>query len=140
MSDTNGAKERIAPGSAKGRGVIYRDLSYQIVSCAFEVHRILGPGFAEKIYEQALVREFSDRKISCERQKKVDVFYKGLQVGEYFLDTVVEGKVVVELKAAPEILPVHCAQALSYLKASGLRLAIVLNFGGSKLAQKRIAF
>jgi GxxExxY protein len=98
-----------------------------------EVHRLCGPGFSEKIYEEALARELSLRGIAFERQKKLAVSYKGSEIGEYFLDLVVEEKIIVELKAVPEILPLHCAQALSYLKASGLRLAIVVNFGGMKL-------
>ena len=124
--------------TAKDESIIHKDLSYRILSCAFEVHRVLGPGFSEKIYEEALAREFSEQAIPFERQKKLTVAYKGEQVGEYFLDMVVDEKVVVELKAVPEILPLHCAQALSYLKASGLQLAIVLNFGGKKVTQKRV--
>ena len=103
-----------------------------------EVHRRLGPGFNEKIYELALTHEFELQGIPYERQRKVDVYYKDLQVGEYALDLVVDGKVVVELKAVPEILPLHCAQALAYLRASGLKLAIVLNFGELKMTQKRV--
>jgi len=103
-----------------------------------EVHRSLGPGFSEKIYEEAIAREFSERSIPFERQKKLDVLYKGWKVGEYFLDMVVDEKVILEFKAVPEILPLHCAQAKSYLKAAGLRLAIIVNFGGVRLIQKRI--
>jgi GxxExxY protein len=103
-----------------------------------EVHRVLGPGFSEKIYEEALAREFDVRKIPFARQMKLDVPYKNWLVGEYFLDMVVDDKVILELKAVPVILPLHCAQALSYLKVARLRLAIVLNFGAVKLTQKRI--
>ena len=117
---------------------VHADLSYRIMSSAFEVHNQLGPGYAEKIYECALAQELTARAIPLERQKKVEVSYKGVMVGEYFLDMVVGGEVVLELKAAAEILPIHCAQALSYLKASGLRLAIVINFGATKVTQKRV--
>jgi len=103
-----------------------------------EVHRALGPGFSEKVYEEALAREFCARKIAHARQKKFAVYYKGWLVGEYVLDMVVDDKIIVELKAVPEILPLHCAQALSYLKAANLRLAIVLNFGGLRLTQRRV--
>lgn len=118
--------------------IIHGQLSYRIISCAMEVHRILGPGFSEKIYEEALAREFGARKIAYVRQMKLEVSYKDWLIGEYFLDMVVDDKVILELKAVPVILPLHCAQALSYLKVAKLRLGIVLNFGAVKLTQKRI--
>ena len=118
--------------------VVHADLSYRIMSAAFEVHRLLGPGYAERIYEQALAREFEERDIAYERQKQIEIEYKGSVVGEYFLDMAVEDSVVLELKATPEITALHCAQALSYLKASGMRLAIVINFGARSVQNKRI--
>jgi len=118
--------------------VVHADLSYRIMSAAFDVHRVLGPGYAERIYEQALAREFEERGIAYERQKRIEIEYKGLVVGEYFLDMVVEDSIVLELKATPEITALYCAQALSYLKASGMRLAIVINFGARSVKNKRI--
>ncbi len=100
-----------------------------VVDAAIEVHRHLGPAFAESVYENALSRELMMRGVVFERQVVVPVHYKDGWVGEGRIDMVVAGVLVAELKALPEIATVHVCQALSYLKATGLRLALVLNFG-----------
>ncbi|HEX8794477.1 MAG TPA: GxxExxY protein [Polyangiaceae bacterium] len=100
-----------------------------VVDAAIEVHRHLGPAFAESVYENALSRELMMRGVVFERQVVVPVHYKDAWVGEGRIDMVVAGVLVAELKALPEIAAVHVCQALSYLKATGLRLALVLNFG-----------
>ena len=103
-----------------------------------EVHRILGPGFLESVYEAALAHELTLRSIPFEQQKRLPVQYKGQPVGTYVADLVVDDKIVVELKAVSKLTPAHEAQAHNYLAATGLRLALLLNFGAPSLQQKRI--
>ena len=96
------------------------DITGKIIGSAIEVHRILGPGLLESIYEEALSHEFRLRGISFERQKEIDVQYKGIVIKGQRLDLLIEGMVVVELKAVSRLPEVAKAQALSYLKATGL--------------------
>lgn len=100
----------------------------RVIGAAIEVHRHLGPGYLESIYEEALAIEFRLRGIPFERQKPVDVLYKGQAVGEGRLDFLVAGQLVVELKTVDAFAPIHHAQVLSYLKATGLELGLLLNF------------
>ncbi len=102
------------------------------------VHRILGPGFLEAVYEAALAHELTLRGIHFERQKKLPVTYKDQLVGDYVADLVVEEQIILELKAVSALTPAHEAQAHNYLAATGLHLAILLNFGAESLQQKRI--
>jgi len=118
--------------------ILYKELSYEVVGAAMEVHRTLGPGFLEAVYEEALSHEFDLRHIPYERQKRLPVHYKGRLVGDYIADFVVEDKIVLELKGISRLDRVHEAQAHNYLAATGLRLAILLNFGASSLEWKRI--
>jgi GxxExxY protein len=118
--------------------VLHQELSYRTVGAAVEVHCLLGPGFLETIYEQALAHELALRKIPFERQVKLAVMYKELCVGEYRADFVIDGKIILEIKAGSALLPAHSAQALHYLAATGCRLAILLNFGAFRLQMKRI--
>lgn len=106
-----------------------------VIGAALEVHRVLGPGFLESVYEDALAIELELRGISFERQKIVSVSYKGHQIGEGRFDFVVEDSLIVELKAADKLLPVHQAQVLSYLKATGCQLGLLINFHESQLRQ-----
>jgi len=109
------------------------------MEAVFEVHNILGPGFPENIYEESLCKELERRKINYEQQKPIKVLYKGDKVGDYKLDLVIEDKVILELKAISELNEVFEAQLYSYLKATGLKLGILINFGGKKVEYKRIA-
>jgi GxxExxY protein len=118
--------------------ILFKELSYAIVGAAMEVHRVLGPGFLEAVYETALAQEFTLRNIPFERQAPLAVEYKGALIGEYMADFVVDEQVVLELKAVPQFHPAHEAQAHHYLAATGLRLAILLNFGADSLRYKRI--
>jgi GxxExxY protein len=118
--------------------ILFKDLSYKIIGAGMEVHRTLGPGFLEAVYEAALAHELTLRGIPFERQKGLPVTYKGQSVGHYVADFVIDGKVVVELKAVSKLSKVHEAQAHNYLAATGLRLAILVNFGADSLEQKRI--
>jgi GxxExxY protein len=99
-----------------------------LLEAGLEVHRSLGPGFIERIYEEALCHQLTWRSVSFERQKVIQVLYKNMPLGEQRIDLVVGGLVIVELKAVDKILPLHEAQLLSYLKATNLRLGFILNF------------
>ena len=108
-------------------------LTEQIISAAIEVHRILGPGLLESIYEEALCHEFSLRDIPFERQKNIDVVYKNKILKEQRLDLLVFGEVVVEIKSVRKFEDVFTAQVLSYLKCTGLKRGLLINFGERKL-------
>ena len=99
-----------------------------VLSAALEVHRVLGPGFLESVYEGAMAVEFELRGISFERQKPIGVSYKEYAIGEGKLDFFVQNSLIVELKAAERLLPIHQAQLMSYLKATGCRLGLLVNF------------
>ncbi|HKI34892.1 MAG TPA: GxxExxY protein [Gemmataceae bacterium] len=103
-------------------------IAYEVIGAAIEVHRHLGPGFLEKIYERALVYELSLRGIHVEPQKDILVPYKDIQIPGQTLDILVCARVILELKAVSELAPIHQAQLLSYLKATGLRLGLLINF------------
>jgi GxxExxY protein len=103
-------------------------LAHCVIGAALEVHRTLGPGFLEAIYEEALCVELSLRRIPFARQVPIGVDYKGHVVGQARLDLVVDGQLVVELKATECIAPIHVAQVLSYLKAAKLRLGLLITF------------
>jgi GxxExxY protein len=118
--------------------IIYKDISFRIMDAVFEVHKILGPGYSENIYESALAKEFRDRKINHERQKLIEVYYKGEKTGDYRLDMVVDGKIILELKAVSELNEIFKSQLLSYLKATGMKLGILINFGSKEVKFKRL--
>ncbi len=109
------------------------DLAGVVVDAALEVHRHLGPAFLESVYEIALCHELSLRGVPFDRQVVVPVLYKDWLVGEGRADLVVGNRLVVELKAVPSLGPIHLAQILSYLKATGLTLGLLLNFGERRL-------
>lgn len=106
-----------------------------VVDAALEVHRILGPGFLESVYEQALSVELGLRAVRFARQVPVAVAYKSVAIGEARLDLLVAERLVVELKACPSLLPIHLAQVLSYLKASDRSLGLLINFNVPVLRQ-----
>jgi len=118
--------------------LIEADLSERISGCCIQVHRVLGPGFLEKAYEEAVAIEFARVGVKFERQKLVAVFYGGVPVGEHRLDFLVEARVVLELKAGKEIEDVHLAIARSYLKATHSQLALVGNFARPKVEIRRV--
>jgi GxxExxY protein len=103
-------------------------LAKSVIDAAIEVHRQLGPGFLESVYEEALAVELTVREILFERQKSVAVSYKGRVVGDGRIDLLVGGELLVELKAAEALAPIHKAQVISYLKATGLQLGLLINF------------
>jgi GxxExxY protein len=118
--------------------IVYRELSYRVMQAVFEVHKIPGPGFAESIYEEALVCELELRGIPYERQKTITVTYKERVVGTHRLDIIVDGNIIIELKAVSALTDVFKQQTLSYLKATGLRLGILINFGTPRVEYVRI--
>ncbi len=118
--------------------ILYKDLSYALIGAAMEVHNTLGRGFLGAVYQAALAHELTLRGIRFEQQVKLPVYYKGQLVGDYIADFVVEGKIILELKAIAQLAPVHKAQAHNYLVATGLSLAILLNFGATSLERERV--
>jgi GxxExxY protein len=103
-------------------------LSWAVVDAAIEVHRCLGPGFFESVYEEALCLELASRSVPFVRQAVVPIYYKGQTIGEGRLDLLVGGSLVVELKAIELLAPIHTAQVISYLKATGNQLGLLINF------------
>jgi GxxExxY protein len=104
------------------------ELAKAVIGAAIEVHRILGPGYLESVYEEALAVELKLRGIPFERQKSMGVDYKGHAVGEGRLDLLVDGCLIVELKTVESLAPIHSAQVISYLKATQLPLGLLINF------------
>jgi GxxExxY protein len=121
-----------------GADMLYEKLSGAVIGAAIEVHRLLGSGFLESVYEHALAVELAERQIPFERQMTIAVIYKQVQVGEYRADFLIDGKIILEIKATTTVISEHYAQALHYLVATGLRLAMLLNFGSNSLQIKRI--
>ena len=116
----------------------FEKLSNKIIGAAIEVHRVLGPGFLENIYEQALKIEFSGQNLRCDSQKEIKIKYNGIEIGQHRLDMLVENVIIIELKAVKEFADIHFAQLRSYLKATGLKVGLLLNFGKPTLDIKRI--
>jgi GxxExxY protein len=110
-----------------------------VIGRSFAVLNTLGAGFLEKVYENALARELRKAGMNVYQQRAVDVMYDGVVVGSYFADILVENAVVVELKVVKALDPAHTAQGLNYLRATGLPLCLLLNFGNPKLQVKRVA-
>jgi GxxExxY protein len=104
------------------------ELAHRIIGAAIEVHRLPGPGFLESVYEKAIFHELQLRGLKVEKQKEILVPYKDIQIEGQRLDLLVGGRVIVELKAVEAIAPIHQAQLLSYLKATNLRLGLLINF------------
>lgn len=114
----------------------YQDrLSYRIIGAAIEVHKLLGPGLLESVYETALCAEFKLRGISFERQKRVAIIYKGEEVGYYIADLIVENRAIIEVKSVEKLEDVHTAQLLTYLKLTGLSAGLLLNFNEATLSK-----
>ena len=106
----------------------------EIVDAAIFIHKELGPGLLESVYEACLFQELCDRGFNVQRQKPIDIFFKGKPVKEGFrADLIVEAKVLIEIKTVDKIIPVHQAQVLSYLKMTGLRLGYLINFNEALL-------
>ena len=122
------------PGKELGN----KDLTERIIAAAIRVHRELGPGFLESIYEEALAIEFSTAGISFERQKLLPIFYREHLIGEHRLDFLIEQKVILELKAIAGFENIHFATVRSYLKACNINDGLLLNFASPRLTVKRV--
>jgi GxxExxY protein len=114
------------------------DITYAINGAVFEVNRVLGPGFLERVYEKALLVELRMRGLKADSQVPIKVSYKGNPVGEYVADILVEGKIVVELKAVEKLEKQHEAQLLNYLRATGIRVGLLVNMKYPKAEIKRM--
>ena len=117
--------------------IIFKELSYKIIGCAITVHKIVGSGFLENVYEQSLCIELKLRNIPFTRQKMYSIFYKNYNVGTYITDIVVDNKVIVELKSVPYINRNMEAQLLNYLHVSNIRVGYVINFRNTRIEFKR---
>jgi GxxExxY protein len=113
------------------------DLTYKIRGAIFEVNRVLGYGFLEKVYETALMIELQDRGLKAENQVPITVEYKNRIVGEYFADIVVENEIILELKAVESLEKIHEAQILNYLKATDFKVGLLVNFTHPKAVIRR---
>lgn len=113
------------------------DLTYKINGAIYEVNRVLGSGFLEKVYENALIEELKDIGLKAENQVPINVRYKGKDVGEYYADIIVENTVIIELKAIDSLQKIHEAQLLNYLKATDCEIGLLVNFTHPKAEIKR---
>ena len=113
------------------------DLTYQINGAVYEVNKELGPGFLEKVYENALLLELRDRGLKVENQVPIAVKYKNRVVGNYYADIIVDGRVILEIKVVETLLRIHTAQLLNYLKATGYHLGLLINFTDPKAEIRR---
>src|SRR5687767_3526927 len=118
-------------------GYDFNDVTGRIIGAGIEVHKTLGPGFQEMIYQRALVVEFTARGLSFVREALIPVYYKGREIGKRRADFLVED-CIVEIKALSAFLPENYVQALSYIKASGYRLGLLLNFGATQVEIRRL--
>jgi GxxExxY protein len=116
----------------------FEELSSRILAAAIDVHKSLGPGFLETIYQKAMEVALAHRGIAFDRQKDIHVFFEGEDVGLQRLDRIVAEQVIVELKAVATLADIHYAQLRSYLRATGLHVGLLLNFNSSTLIVKRV--
>lgn len=116
----------------------HSELTGKIIGCAMEVHKILGNGFQEVIYQRALAKEMSLQGLSFSREHEMQIFYKGDEIGTRRVDFFVEEIIMVEIKAVVQLEDVHLAQAINYLEAYGLEIGLLINFGNTSLQFKRV--
>lgn len=119
-------------------GMLHEDITDKIIGAFYEVYNTLGYGFLEKYYEKAMLRELEALGLRVETQVPKKVFYKGEYLGDHFLDLVVEGKVIVELKAIEKLAEFHEAQLLNYLRVTGFRVGLLLNFGNKPEIKRKV--
>ena len=118
--------------------MLHEELSGKILNAFFTVYNFLGHGFLEKVYENALMIELNKRGIDAQQQQRIEVYYDGYEVGEYYADILVQDRVILELKAADAVAPEHEAQLINYLKATDIELGLLLNFGPKPQFVRRI--
>ena len=117
---------------------LHTETTEAILGCSFEVINELGSGFLESVYRKALVLALRQRGLLVEFEQPVQVLFRGVSVGDFFADLIVESKVIVELKAVRTLLPEHQAQLINYLKATGIEVGLLVNFGNPKLEYRRL--
>jgi GxxExxY protein len=117
---------------------LHSELTGKIIGCAMEVHKVLGNGFQEVIYQRALAIEMAQQGLHASREHEMDIYYKGAKIGNRRVDFFVEGKVMVEIKAVTQLEDVHLAQAINYLEAYGMEVGLLINFGNRSLQFKRV--
>jgi GxxExxY protein len=115
----------------------HEEITKAVIGCAFEVINELGAGFLESVYEKALLVALRQKGLSVIAQHPIKVIFRGQSVGDFFADILVEGKVIVELKAVKAIAPEHQAQVINYLNATGIEVGLLINFGNPRLEYKR---
>ena len=118
--------------------MIHEDLTGEIIGAFYEVYNTLGYGFLEQVYQNALYKELKRIGLECKPQEEINVFYKGEFVGRYVADMLVEDTVIVELKAVKKLLPEHDAQLINYLKATGIEVGLLFNFGKEAEIKRKI--
>jgi GxxExxY protein len=121
----------------KERNLEEKELTYRIRACVFAVSNELGPGFLEQVYEHALLVELHTAGLAARAQQPIKVCYKGHVVGDFVADIVVENRALLELKACRALAPEHEAQLLNYLRATGIKVGLLINFGQSRAQIKR---
>ena len=122
----------------KTKDILYPDISYKIIGAAMEVHRSLRNGFLEKVYENALMVMFKEIPLIAAQQTPIKVVFRNVIIGNYIADILIENKIILELKIVDKITNIHRAQVLNYLKATGLKLAIIINFKNQSLEYERL--
>jgi len=125
----------------KTMSYLYKDETYAIIGAAMEVHKILGAGFLEAVYQEALEKEFLLQKIPFEREKQLKILYKGQELSKYYVsDFLCYDRIIVETKALSALTNEHFSQVINYLKATGNEIGLLINFGQQSLDYKRIIF
>lgn len=125
---------------AEKKPFLYKETTEKIIGAAFEVHRELGYGFLERVYQRAMQVELLRHGVSAEIERRIQVQYKGVVVGDYDADIIVDGCIAVEIKVSPQYDRRDEAQLLNELKATGLRVGLLINFGRAKVEYKRLVF
>jgi len=118
--------------------ILYKDKTDKILKCFYNVYNVLGFGFLEKVYENALMIELKEAGFFCERQKPINVFYKETPIGEYYADIMVDSCIILELKAAECLVMEHELQLINYLRATDIELGLLLNFGKKPEFRRKI--
>ncbi len=117
---------------------LYSDITDKIISCAYEVYNQLGFGFSEKVYENAMMIKLEQKGLRALQQAPINVFFDGRLVGEYFADILVDDKIIIELKSVATLSKAHEVQLVNYLKATGLKVGLLINFGEKLNFKRRI--
>jgi GxxExxY protein len=123
----------------ENKHILFKNESYQIIGACMEVHNELGNGFLEKVYQEALAIEFEKSKIPYIRENKLELYYKKIQLDQYYMvDFICFDEIIIEVKAVAKLKPEHIAQTINYLKATNKKLALLVNFGESQFHFQRV--